>query len=166
MVKYDQPAVSFAIFAPSRLCGEVFRIKEDFREGRVHLAGATVPPRPALVECGAKRTLFLQSRLHQVSGARIWALPLPPQDAAQLAPEPTVEVLQCPISLVEPLAQDLADTGQDTLACRLASDVDVAVIRIATERVATALQFPIQFRQQDVRQQRTERAGVRCRRCG
>ncbi|WP_294354195.1 K+/H+ antiporter subunit F [Propionivibrio sp.] len=26
MVKYDQPVVSFAIFAPSRLCGEVFRM--------------------------------------------------------------------------------------------------------------------------------------------
>ena len=26
MIKYDQPVVSFAIFAPSRLCGEVFRI--------------------------------------------------------------------------------------------------------------------------------------------
>ena len=29
MVKYDQPAVSFAIFAPSRLCGEVFRINAE-----------------------------------------------------------------------------------------------------------------------------------------
>ena len=26
MIKYDQPVVSFAIFAPSRLCGEVFRL--------------------------------------------------------------------------------------------------------------------------------------------
>src|SRR5574343_613039 len=72
-------------------------IKEDFREGRVHVAGATVPPRPALVERRAKRTRLLQPRLHQVSGASIWPLPLPPQRAAQLAPEPTVELFQCPL---------------------------------------------------------------------
>ena len=82
MIKYDPPAVSFAIFAPSRLCGEVFR--------------------------------FIDLEL-------------------------------------EPLGQDLADTGQDPLACRLASDVDGAVVRVATERVATAIQSPIQFRQQDFR---------------
>ena len=45
------------------------------------------------------QTALAQPRFHQVSGASIWAPPLRPQDAAQLAPEPTVEVLQCPISL-------------------------------------------------------------------
>jgi len=43
--------------------------------------------------------LLLQSRLHQALGTRIGPRPLPPQDAAQPTPEPTVDLFQRPLGL-------------------------------------------------------------------
>lgn len=58
------------------------------------MAGATVPPRSALVERRTEGPFLREPRLHQVLGTSIGAFPLPPQDAAQLAADPTVERLQ------------------------------------------------------------------------
>ena len=51
----------------------------------------------------------------------------------------------------ERVRQKPGDARHDPFPCRFAFDVDVAVVCIAAEGVASAFQFPIQFRQQDVR---------------
>ncbi|MDT4889349.1 hypothetical protein FQZ97_1260360 [compost metagenome] len=61
---------------------------------------------------------------------------------------------------LQSLRQERPHLPQQLLACRLAAHVDVAVIDVATESVATALKFAIPVREQDVRQQRRERPAL------
>lgn len=93
-------------------------IKERLREGCVHVACATVPPRPALVASRAPCTFFRQPRLHQVLGAGIQAFPLPPQDAAQFVPDPAIHFFQRLLGLGQPkvghpAAKDQVEFGDD-----------------------------------------------------
>ena len=62
---------------------------------------------------------------------------------------------------LERVRQKPADARHDPFPCLSASDIDIAVVRIPAEGMAPAFQFPIQSRQQDVRQQRTERPALR-----
>ena len=62
------------------------------------------------------------------------------------------------------LEASLDEAGQachDPLAGLFAADIDVAVIRIAHEAVATTLKLAIQFIQHEVRKQRRERTALR-----
>src|SRR5437588_5531753 len=60
----------------------------------MHMARARVPPGTALIACRAPCSLLRQPARHQVACARVETLPLPPQDAAQLVPHPSVALFQ------------------------------------------------------------------------
>ena len=62
------------------------------------------------------------------------------------------------------LETPLDEAGQilhDPVACLLAADIDVAVIRVSHETVATVLKFAIQFVQHEIREQWRERTTLR-----
>src|SRR5712675_1706550 len=62
------------------------------------------------------------------------------------------------------LEASLDEAGQarhDPVAGRFAADVDVTVVRVAHEAVATTLKFAIQFIQHEIRKQRRERTALR-----
>src|ERR1700687_181894 len=61
------------------------------------------------------------------------------------------------LGFVNAQSQDLLEEGPDSthhpLPRRFASDIDVAVVRVAAERQAARLQFPVQVREQNVAKQ-------------
>ncbi len=79
-------------------------INPGFRERRVHVAGAAIPPRAGPVGGRAPRTLRRQSRPHPVP-ARAWGpgpLPLEPQHTAQAPSQPPDQRFQTRLGLDEP----------------------------------------------------------------
>lgn len=94
--------------------------------------------------------------------AQLWCLVRGQAAARKLAIPRSIDCALCRID-VEPqsLFQELRNARQHPRAGRFAANVDVAVVRIAAERVTAAFQFPVQIRQQNVRPQRTQRTTLR-----
>jgi hypothetical protein len=61
---------------------------------------------------------------------------------------------------LEASLDEAGQVGHDPVASLFAADVDVAVVRVAHEAVATALKFAIQFVQHEIREQWRERPAL------
>jgi hypothetical protein len=62
--------------------------------GRMHVARAGIPPRPAAVEGGCARTSLVETAPTKFVKPSPWTLPLSPHHAAQLPAKPLVEFLK------------------------------------------------------------------------
>src|SRR5712671_2006392 len=82
--------------------------EEGPSEGVVHVAGPGVPPGTVSIVGGRRCPSRVETPLHQALRAGARPFPLPPQDAAQLAPQPAVEFLEDPFCLRQPEVLDPA----------------------------------------------------------
>src|SRR5271167_4330313 len=72
------------------------------------MAGPGVPPGAMSVHGGRPGASLVKTPLHQAQGTGTRPFPLPPQDAAQFAPQPAVEFLEYPFGLRQPEVLDPA----------------------------------------------------------
>ena len=70
--------------------------------GRVHVARAGIPPRPPAVEGGCPREGHVEAPPAEFAETSAWALPLSPDDAAQLAAQPLIDVLETRLDVCQP----------------------------------------------------------------
>jgi hypothetical protein len=66
-------------------------IKEGFRVALVHVGSTGIPPRAVPVAGRCPRTYLGLSLSHERASAGNGSFPMPPQQTAQLAPQPTVQ---------------------------------------------------------------------------
>ena len=113
--------------------------------GRPGGGGSYIRPGYSLIGDASPRLWFVRDREAKER-------PLPrPGDGALLRIDPELET-------------SLDEAGQachDPVAGLSTADIDVAVIRISHESVATTLKFAIQFIQHEIREQGGERAALR-----
>lgn len=64
------------------------------RNGRVHVTGSGVPPRPPAIACAETGLFRRQTTAAKFVEPGAVALPLPPQHSAQLPPQPLVQFLE------------------------------------------------------------------------
>ena len=67
----------------------------------IHVGGPGVPPRTSAVVGRAVGTIRVQAQGHQTALASERSLPLPPQDAAQPAPQPFIQAHEGDLHLAE-----------------------------------------------------------------
>ena len=88
--------------------------EEGLAEGIVHVTGPGTPPGTETVVGRLTCALRRKTSLPQSCGARGWSFPLPPEGAAQPAPQPAVQFLENPFRFRQPEIGDPAaqDRGE------------------------------------------------------
>lgn len=69
-------------------------IKEAFGKVLLHVRGSGIKPRTSLIECRAGCAFLRQAQLHQHLKAPPGPLPLPPQDAPQVAVQSLIQLIR------------------------------------------------------------------------
>ena len=115
---------------------------------------AVLISKAATVRAAQQRSHFLRQLLPaRLGDAQLRSL-VPRQTITQELPLPRPRHRALGLIHLElkPLFQKSGQTVQQPHARPLAADVDIAVVRVAAERVASSFQFPVQSSEQDVGQ--------------
>src|SRR6185295_4919020 len=72
------------------------------RDSRVHVTGARVPPRAVPVAGRDTGARGVKAAAHKLLGSGPWSLPLPPQDAAESATKPRIELVEAAADVGHP----------------------------------------------------------------
>src|SRR5690606_29377391 len=89
------------------------------RQCRVHMAGARVPPRTVAIGGRHAGASLGEPQLVQLPSPRTRTLPLPPEQRSQLAPQPTIQLLEVAFHLAQsevrhPAPDERSECSDDT----------------------------------------------------
>lgn len=75
-------------------------------DGGVQMTRASVPPRAAAVVGRRPCARHVQPTSQQFAGSRAWSFPLPPQNAAEAAAKPLIELFETATDVSHPKVSD------------------------------------------------------------
>jgi hypothetical protein len=105
----------------------------------VHVGSAALPPRAATIGGRLPCPDCIEARPNQMLRASKWALPVPPEQRAQLAPDPAIELFQHPTFFYESEVGHPTAEYRVELIVELIDDLSQALATRAAQRLADLL---------------------------